>query len=327
MSILLDMAAPPQTSGEWLGRAGWRAGSAGKWRHEPIPIKGDKKGRPLLVCRHDSSQWEAWDLVRGAIVPPAKVIDRGEGILAANADLPGPGKYVAADFQPADEYGGVDANVSCRFDLPRHLLGHQGDGDLADVEHPAEAWVRDVTALAIRVPSSDPSPASHAAPSSKLNTVHARLDKAGWPTTSVDGRLRVSLSLPGLFRQILIDLDGVHGPHVWCELIDLNGVMAESRQAAVHFALAANARLRLARVALVGQAPGLRATSAEAGTQVGSVLHRLVAEVVLGSARVPGAWLDVALECVHAAVVLCARELSALRDQELAKWYLSANGL
>ena len=41
----------------------------------------------------------------------------------------------------------------------------------------------------------------------------------------------------------------------------------------------------------------------------------------------PGAWLDVALECVHAAVVLTARELSALRDPELANWYLAAHGL
>jgi hypothetical protein len=332
MNGLLDMAAPPRTSGEWMSRHAWQASAQGKWRHEtPIPIKGEKKARPLLVARHDSSQWEAWHLVRGAIVPPTKAIAPGEGVLIANAALAGTGKYVGQDSHPVEGETGLESfPTTCRFDLPRELLGHQGEGDLADMQHPVEAWVQDVTALATGASSPSRSPAA------SLNLVHTLVDKAGWPTTAADGVLRISMPLPGLYRQILIDLAYVDGPRVWCELADFADWTSECRTAAVHLALAANERLRLVRFALVGeQDVGCDRRSALAPSLAGpgatalrlSHPARLVAEVVLGSARVPGAWLDVALECVHAAIVLTARELSALRDPELAKWYLSAHGL
>lgn len=318
MNALFDMVAPPRTTGGWLALRGWAPGKADRWQHPtPIPLKGERKGRPLLHCRHGGSQWETWLVLRGAIVPPATDVAPGEGVLIANAKLAGPGKFVDTAALPQGQGAAARGAIDCRFDLPRELLGHQGDGNFSDIAYPIDSWAKDVTALA----TGTARPARAAAPD--VVSVHMLLDKAAWPTTSADGLLRISTPLPGLFRQILIDVAGAHGPRLWCELVDLAGWPAHCRQAAIHLALAANARLRLVRFALVGQASNLSHDSDRLETCPTS----LVAEVVLGSARVPGAWLDVALECLHSAVVLSARELSALRDPELANWYLAAHGL
>lgn len=155
-------------------------------------------------------------------------------------------------------------------------------------------WVRAVSAVADGEPvdaaSSDPA------------EVAAALAKTGWPAVAADGGVRVRVPLPGLFRQIVLD-----GPRAWCELADLDGADDDGRRAALHLATEANDRLRLARFAATPE-------------------KRLVVEVYVGASGVPGRWAGGAIEAAHAAVVLTARELAALRgDRELARAYLAAH--
>jgi hypothetical protein len=205
--------------------------------------------------------------------------------LVANAAVDGPGKLL---HHPG---GGC----AWRFDLPRGLLAPP-DGFGPEAGEPLAAWVRGVGAVAAGGPVAgetfDPA------------DVAARLEKDGWPAVAVDGEVRVRVSLPGLYRQVAID-----GSRVRCELVELDGAGVECQAAALHLATAANDRLRLARFALSPDDPAAR----------------VVAEVHLGLLGVSGPWPGVALEALHAAVVLTARELAALRgDRELARAYLAA---
>jgi hypothetical protein len=229
-------------------------------------------GPAVLWVRPAAGGWEEWFLQGGAV--PA-----GD-LLTENPRLGGPAKLVR------DQQGGL-----CRCDLPRELM----DADMPADSHPLDSWLRDVTALA------DGSPAKPVPPAETPEALAARLEKAGWAAAAAKGQVRLSVSLPGLYRQIVLT-----GPRLGCELADLAGAAEPCRQAVLRFAAAANRRLRLARFAL-------------APTEV------LMAEVHLGSAGVPGAWLEWALEALHTAVELTARELSALRgDPELARWFLAA---
>jgi hypothetical protein len=111
--------------------------------------------------------------------------------------------------------------------------------------------------------------------------------------------------LPGLFRQVVLD-----GARARCELADLDGADDECGRAALHLAAAANDRLRVARFAVIPGDPA----------------KQLVAEAYHGSSGVPGRRAGGAVEALHAAAVLTARELAALRgDRELACAYLAAH--
>jgi hypothetical protein len=179
-----------------------------------------------------------------------------------------------------------------RFDCPREAFSQHDEAD-PQARKPLAAWVSDLSAVADGEPIAEqPFDAAE---------VTAALEKDGWPAVDADGGVRVSVPLPGLFRQITL-----HGPRLQCELLDLEGTEDECRRAALHLAAVANDRLRLARFALLP--PG-----------------RLVAGVHLGSLGVSGAWLGGALEALRAAVAMTAREFAALRgDRELAGLVLAA---
>ena len=159
------------------------------------------------------------------------------------------------------------------------------------------AWVRLLTALV-----GGDAPAE--APPWKPEELAPLLEANGWAASAGEGAVRVSVALPGLFRQILV----AAGTRLRCELVDLHGWPAVSRRAALALAAAANDRLTLARFTVEGR----------------EAAETLAAEIDLASLPVPGPWLDVALEAMHTAVGLTARELSALRDPELAHWTLTA---
>jgi hypothetical protein len=229
-----------------------------------------------------SGSWETWYLAGGAVsgVPL-------EQLLVRNGRLAGPGKFV------------LQANGAscCRFDVPRGLRHDQ-----TAAEHAVQAWAEAVTAIAM-------GSALEPAPGGKSPEVLAAfLSEKGWSATAADGGVRVSLSLPGLFRQITVEAARVTCTRLQAELVDLAGWPEPCRRAAFRFAHAANVRLRLVRLALSSE----------------SAAEPLLAEIHLASAQVPGTWLEVAMEALAAALALSARELSALRDPELAQWFLAA---
>jgi hypothetical protein len=272
----------PRLVGELLARHGWKAGRdrPSRWR------RTTPAGPAVLWADPAAGGWEEWSLQGGAVPAAAD-------LLAANARLPGPGKLVRS----------AQGGCLCRFDLPRDLADAGAPADLPEGGHPLDSWLRDVTAVA------GGSPAEPVQPGEAPDALAARLEKAGWAAAAAEGKVRLSISLPGLFRQAVLDGWQPAGTRLWCELADLAGAAEPCRQAVLRLAGEANGRLRLVRFALVP------AGAAEV----------LAAEVNLGSAGVPGPWLEWALEALHTAVVLTARELSALRgDPELARWFLAA---
>lgn len=260
------------TIGGALADRGWHPDSgATRWRRQ-TPV-----GPATLIRRRGSAGWEEWDLWGGAVP--------NSGPLAANAAVAGPGKLVR----------GADGGCHWRSELPREAIGRHDETD-PEVRELVGAWARDISAVADGEPVGE-------APFDP-GVVAAELEKSGWPAVAADGVVRVSVPLPGLFRQMTLD-----GARLRCELADLDGVEDECREAALYLAAVANDRLRLARFALLPDAPA----------------GRLVAEVHLGSLGVSGAWLGGALESLHAAVALTAREFAALRgDRELAVLVLAA---
>jgi hypothetical protein len=244
----------------------------------------------MLTVHASSSCWQAWHLSGGGIsAPPAS--DR----LRRNARLPGLCKFVA----------GRGAASVCRFDLPVELLRSVEEADPAGgppgARHPLQAWAEGVSAAASgRRPKPIQADGSAA-------SLAAALEKNGWPVSAAE-EVRVSVSLPGLFRQILIEPCGSSATRLSCELADISSWPQACRSAALLVAGAANDRLRLARFALVAV----------------EQTEKLFLEVNLTPAPIPGVWLDAALEAMHAAIRLTARELTALRDPELAKWTLAA---
>jgi hypothetical protein len=251
------------TIGELLAQHGWQpeADPAFWWRDTPA-------GPATLTRTPGTGLWDVWEM-HGGNLPTG-------GSLVANAALAGPGKMCR------DNGGGF----VWRYELPRSATDTH-DGETLD------AWVQDVTAVAVGAPV-EPPPVDSTA-------LAARLEKDGWPATAVDGVVRVSVALQGLFRAITID-----GAMLQCELSDFESVDPVCRQAALHLAETANDRVRLGRFALHTEGPA----------------GKLFAEVHTGSTGVSG----IAVESLHAAIALTARELAALRgDRELADTYLAAH--
>jgi hypothetical protein len=167
---------------------------------------------------------------------------------------------------------------------------------------PLQAWANAVTAAATG------RHAESERPSLSADELALWLERHGWPNSSENNLVRVNAPLPGLFCQIVVDSGCPRGTRLWCPLADTTSWSDVCREAAWAFATVANERLRLVRLASVADAAG----------------EQLQAEIILPSTQIPGAWLEVALESLHAAIRLTARELSALRDPELAKWTLAA---
>ncbi len=208
------------------------------------------------------------------------------GVLRANAELAGPAKYVARSGM-----------VSLRLDVPLDILAADDPPDFRfGGRTPLETWAEDITAI---LAPHDVSSAEYVPV--EPETIARSLEAQQWVAAVDDDgqRVRVTQAVPGLFRHIFIASDR-HGTRVWTELANLANWPDRCQAAAIAVAQAANDRLHLARFAF---APG-------------SLL--LVAEVSLGAATVPGAWLDAALEAIGAAVGACGRELLALGDERLA---------
>ena len=102
----------------------------------------------------------------------------------------------------------------------------------------------------------------------------------------------------------MIDSGCPLGTRLWCQLADMTSwsdVPAAKRHG--HLRRVANQRLRLVRLVSV----------------VGEAVEQLQAEIILPSTQIPAIGWRLALEALHVAIRLTARELSALRDPELAK--------
>jgi hypothetical protein len=215
--------------------------------------------------------------------------------LKENAALPGPCKFIRRP----------EGTVVCRADLPRAVLGGEEIPDDEAGSNPAAVWVAALTAMLGGEPVT--APALVAPPAE----IAALLEANGWVVAAADGVVRISIALPGLFRQTVLDTRSPGATRCWCELVDLKDWPDVCRTAALALAGAANDRLVLTRFALERRAEA----------------EPLFAEINLASLPVPGAWLDVALEAMHTAIALTARELSALRDPELAQWALTASAV
>lgn len=279
-------SADPKTAPYWLTQAGWtyRGGDPGKWGRKA------GKGSPALTCRDVSSDWQAWDLTGAAISCATKQR------LAVNASLPALCKFTDLP----------DGSPGCRFDLPIELLRNTQEADPAQgisSPGPLQAWAQAVTAAATGRP----------AKKTKLASLSSEelvqwLENHGWPSSTENEIVLVNVPLPGLFCQIAVDSGCPLGTRLWCQLVEMSSWSDVCRDAARAFATVANQRLRLVRLASVAGASG----------------ELLQAEIIVPTTQIPGVWLEVALESLHVAIRLTARELAALRDPELAKLTLAA---
>jgi hypothetical protein len=269
---------------------GWEPDGPGQWVHDT------PHGPAVLWHLVEVGDWRQFALEGGAVPRMAT-----KQVLAENSRLFGPVKLVAR----------TGRHTLCRADLPEEFAGLARErsveltgaaGGSLTSQDPRHAWASAVTAVATGefrglCESSPPDEA-----------VADRLGQAGWTTSLDDGCLNVHLHMPGLYRQVSVEIEDGLGAIVATDLLPLDGVKGSWRKAAVHLAHQANVRLPLVRYAIKqGTGPPV-----------------LRAEVHLGSAPVSGVWLPTALEAIETAVTLTARELQALRDRELAELVLAA---
>ncbi|MBI3469184.1 MAG: hypothetical protein HY000_39780 [Planctomycetes bacterium] len=276
---------------DWLASSGWtyQPGELPRWSCVT------QSGPVTTWCEHAGSGWEEW-FANGGAVPRSCAA----ALLADHARWPAPCKLVRLP----------DGSVACRADVPSELMSVPLEqwsmtGAVAP-KHPLDSWAAAFTAL---VSGRAGPPPEGTMPASAAEELVAALETAGWSASAADGAVRVSMHLPGVYREVSIDVDPAHGTRCWAELVQLGGWPDECRRAATELALDANDRLHLARFVMLAEPDG----------------DRIIVEINLGSAWIPSAWLDVALETVRTAVALTARELTALRDPELALWALAAN--
>jgi hypothetical protein len=268
---------PPRSPANRLAQHGWKP-SRSRWRRHT------SFGCAQAWCADVTSGWEAWLFQGGALPCPA-----GADLLKSNAQIAAPCKLVRS----------TDGVVT-RADVPVELTGEAAD-------HPLDAWARAITAAAagewdgLDGDGLDEPGTPLAAPE-----LVAWLEKTGWAASLADDVVRVSVQLPGAFREIVLE-SGRAALRLWVELVDWTDWPAPSRRAATELALQANDRLYLARFSVAADSSG----------------GRLIAEVYVPQAPMPGPWLELGLETTWAAVALTARELVALRDPELASLTLA----
>jgi hypothetical protein len=241
------------------------------------------RGAATLVEQPSIAGWLSWRATAAQLVPPGDVGEQ----LRAHGRIPGPLKFV----QRSD---GVSV---CRVQWPDTAPtgGSEAGGETCKADDPWEIWSRTVTACV----DDDPGIPSTTWP---LTALLQELKQGGWAASVDEGRLHVNVQLPGLFRQIAVRCSDT-GAVVAASLVEASEISDVSRGAMLRLASEANARLPLVRFVLDDQTPSAF----------------LRAEVHLGCAGIPGVWLTTAVSVVHAAVTLTARELSALRNPELAE--------
>jgi hypothetical protein len=270
-----------------LQRVGWRQDGAG------ADLFSLPDGSAEIRRVADHADWECFAMCGPSMQPPAR-----HQLLPANSRLRGPLKWVAQGGRPP----------WCRIDIPKQFtpLGQRGwdQSDLRPTGTPSQAWAATVTAIASgRVPDGGASDLP-------LDKLTDGLQQAGWAASVDDGQLRIHIQMPDLYRDIRLEQHAASDVRIAATLVELSGVAALSRRAIFSFALNANSRLHLARLAVAsaGRARSLRA------------------EVALPpcSACVLSGCLVTAVEAVYTAVSLCAREMLALRDAALAELMLAS---
>lgn len=234
-----------------------------------------------------SGGWAHWH-IRGGKTNPAS-----ESHLLDNSRLRGPWKFVRT----------ANGLVQFRADFPLDILADSGDFDFTgDRVPPAQTWVDDLSAYVM-----GDGRRHENRPLGPPRDLAGWLEARGWTAAAEGNSTRVTITLPRIFRQVRIEpMDA--GTRLRAELVNLRGWPDECRGAALALAERANERLHLVRLALDESSEG----------------EPLVAELHLGSLQVPGEWLTAALAGLRTAVALCARELPALRDPELAHLCLAA---
>jgi hypothetical protein len=248
------------------------------------------RGPATLNMLGESGAWRIYELSTPALSPPKDAFP-----LELNFELPGPVKWVAAHGQAP----------ALRVDVPIDQLDAGARAFWAgSTSHPWEEWATALTAVANGVDRLDV-PTEPGAGSSEPQALLESLQESGFAGSVEEGQVFVHVNRGGVFRQVSVG-SSASGGVISAELADWDA-LEESRLAAAKFALAANNRLPLARLAI------------DSGAQP----RRLVAEVHFGPALIPGAWLTTALEAVEMAVALTAQELAALRDRELASLVLA----
>jgi len=244
-------------------------------------------GKAELKLVHHSSEWQSWWLKTGKLGIPGT-----HQVLHEQQILQGPGKFVI-------DGSGI---ILCRFDLPQEVIPAAGEYDLetGTTVTPLDLWCEIVTDIASgRTPvSPEPLPAAQIA---------GELEKQGWVTSVEADSVRITVPLVRVFRQVTVETRDPGVTWVSCELGNLTGWCDASCEAAMKFLNEANNRLQLVRFA--------------------HREDRLFAEVNLSVMRVPGVWLDTALEAVRTAIALTAKELVALRDPGLAELSLTESSV
>lgn len=291
---MIDLSKSAATVEEALESYGWKQ-TPGKPNRFALPTPS---GAVIIRRQIVSTDWTQYT-IRAKATKPSE-----PSLLEANAKLPGPWKFVI------DE----EKEIAFRADVPRSVLTgrYEHDFTLSPTNetrlNPLETWVDDLSAFAGACRKDANGVAKNAF---SAYDVAASLDRQAWAATAEGDGVRITITLPRLFKQVFVVREE-GGTRLWTDLVGLQDWSDECRQAALSFAEQANHRLPLVRMALI------------AGEGNGPA-NKLRAEVHLGNVRVPGVWLDAALESLRSAVALCARELPALRDCELANVTLAAH--
>jgi hypothetical protein len=254
-----------------------------------------------LQAKGSWARLQRTSLRHGWVTLAGEVEQKAQSPLVLNAGIPGPWKFVSLP----------DGSTRLRVDFPRLLeaVPHDDSPFTFSLNHtfdrPAVCeWARDLTAWL----AGSPKPDAATGPFSAAD-IAAELDRRGWPATAEGDQVRLTVALPRVFRDALLQRTETGGARLRATLADLTGATQLSPRAALSLALEANNRLCLVRFSAVGE-PGSES---------------LIAEVHLGRARIPGPLLDAALESLRTAVGLCARELAALQNPGLAQLVLAAN--
>lgn len=270
-----------------LADCGWEHEAPARWR---LPsTAGDCE---LVEIAHRDC-WRQFQLSGGRAPQSSNT-----RLLADNFRVFGPAKLVARS-------GG---HPICRLDVPDALTdsgAHSFDpnGQLQILDANA-AWAAAVTVCATG--NCDAKQAD-----SDLATLANDLKQAGWSASLADDQLQIHLQLPGIYRQLTIENSAKVGVKLATDLAPLARLDNECVRAMAHLASEVNARVPLVRLAISGSSPE----------------HALRAEVGFGIAMIPGAFLLRSLHAFETTIALCARELEALRDRDLARLVLAAAGV
>ncbi len=238
-----------------------------------------------LALMEQGPQWARYRLTTPTLRLPGL-----SAVLAENASLELPAKFIS----------GTSDQVDCVVDVPLEALTQpdtQPDRFSQDSRCMAD-WSRGLTGALTETRS----PVRHA----DSDLIAQSLGQLGWAASAEGESLKVHIQLPSVYRSVHIDPSEV-GYRISADLIPLADLSSTSAKAVRQLSLEANRRLPLVRFS----------------EHVMTDPPRLLAEVNINVALVPGVWLMQALCAVEAAVTTTSRELLALRDPELAQIFLA----